>query len=130
VTTDEVYYLTVPDVYAIARDVAGDFVVREPGLLASAVARPGTVVFGVEAYSTLWEKAAALLHSLTSNHPLVDGNKRLGVASAVVFLARNGVDIDSLDEAAAYELMIDVASGALDEVPKIAERLAEAFGRI
>ena len=126
---DEVYYLTVADVYAVAKDVAGTFVVREAGLLASAVARPGTVVFGLEAYPTLWEKAAALLHSLTSNHPLVDGNKRLGIACAAVFLARNGVDIDGLDEEAAYDLMIDVARGALDEVPKIAERLAEALGR-
>src|SRR5919198_5458420 len=126
---DEVYYLTHADVYAIAADVAGEFVVREPGLLGSAVARPGTVVFGVEAYPTLWQKAAALLHSLTCNHPLVDGNKRLGIACAVVFLARNGVNIGGLDEDAAYELLIDVARGALDDVPKIAERLAEALGQ-
>ena len=125
---DEVYYLTHADVYAIAADVAGEFVVREPGLLGSAVARPGTVVFGVEAYPTLWEKAAALLHSLTCNHPLVDGNKRLGIACAVVFLARNGVNVQDLDDDAAFELMMNVAKGALDDVQEIAQRLAAVLG--
>lgn len=124
----EVYYLTVVDIYTIAGDVAGEFIVRDPGLLSSAVARPATVVFGVEVYPTPWEKAAALLHSLTSNHALLDGNKRLGVAAAVVFLARNGEHIDRLDENAAYDLMIAVAAGELDDVPKIAERLTAALG--
>src|SRR5947208_227305 len=116
------------DMYAIAADVVGNFVMRVPGLLSSALARPATVVFGVEAYPSLWEKAAALLHSLTCNHPLFDGNKRLGLAGAMVFLARNGVSIDALDEDAAYDLMIAVASGELDDVPKIAAGLAATLG--
>lgn len=116
------------DVYAVAAHAVGDFVVRDPGLLSSALARPATVVFGVEAYPSLWEKAAALLHSLTCNHPLFDGNKRLGLAGAVVFLARNGADVSALDEDAAHDLMIAVASGALDDVPKIAATLAAVFG--
>ncbi len=128
-SSDDVYYLTISDMYAIAADVVGEFVVRDPGLLSSAVARPATVVFGVEAYPDLWDKAAALLHSLTSNHPLIDGNKRLGLAGAIVFLARNGVSFAALDEDAAYDLMIAVASGEVDDVPKIAERLAAALGR-
>jgi hypothetical protein len=43
--------------------------VRDFGLLSSAVARPGASAFGEEAYPDPWEKAAALLHSLTRNHP-------------------------------------------------------------
>lgn len=125
--TGEIYH-TIADLYAIADAVAGQFVVRDPGLLTSALARPRTYVFGVDVYPTLWEKAAALLQSLAGNHPLVDGNKRLALAAAVVFLARNGVNTAALDEDAAYNLMIAVAKGELEEVPILAERLAAVLG--
>lgn len=124
----QVYYLTMADIRAIAADAVGEVIIREPGLLSSALARPATFAFGVEVYPSLWEKAAALLHSLTANHTLVDGNKRLAVAGAVVFLARNGVDVGTLDEDSAYDLMIDVAKGDLEDVPEIAARLAAVFG--
>ena len=122
----EVYYLTVADLRAIAEDVAGPYVVRDAGLLASTAARPATTVFGTDAYPGLWEKSAALLHSIAANHPLVDGNKRLAIAGAIVFLAYNGIDTSSLDEDLTYNLMIDVASGAVVDVPEIAFRLATA----
>lgn len=129
-TGGSVYHLTATDLRAIADEVAGRYIVRDPGLLESAAARPRATVFGSDAYPSLWEKAAALLHSLTSNHPLIDGNKRLAVTAAVVFLARNGVDIDDLDEDLAYDLMIAVASGELEEVGDIAEQLQKALGVI
>lgn len=125
-----IYYLTVADLHVIATDVAGADLVRDVGLLASACARPATTVFGTDAYPSLWEKAAALLHSLAANHPLIDGNKRLAIASAVIFLARNGIDVDGLDEDLAYDLMIDVASGDLQEVTAIAAALATATGHL
>ncbi|MFF2086854.1 type II toxin-antitoxin system death-on-curing family toxin [Nocardia sp. NPDC058176] len=118
-----IYYLTVADLRAIAQDVAGKYVVRDAGLLASAAARPAATVFGRDAYPSLWEKSAALLHSVASNHPLVDGNKRLALVGAIVFLARNGIDTNSLDEDLAYDLMIDVASGLVGDVETIAARL-------
>lgn len=58
--------------------------IRDIGLFGSAAARPGTTVFGVDAYPDLFGKAAALLHSFVNHHALVDGNKRLGwLATAV-----------------------------------------------
>jgi death-on-curing protein len=125
---DSLYYLTIADLRIIAADAVGTFALRDPGLLASAAARPRTTVFGTDAYPTIWEKAAALLHSIASNHPLVDGNKRLALASAVIFLARNGIDVDDLDDDLAYDMMIAVASGALSEVADIAEQLISALG--
>ncbi|MFC4124445.1 type II toxin-antitoxin system death-on-curing family toxin [Nocardia rhizosphaerae] len=122
-TDAEIYYLTDTDLRAIADDVAGQHTVRDAGLLASAAARPQATVFGADAYPTLWEKSAALLHSIAANHPLVDGNKRLAIAAAIVFLARNGIETTALDEDLAYDLMIDVASGEVDEVATIATRL-------
>jgi death-on-curing protein len=68
-------------------------------------------------------KAAALLHSLTSNDALVDGNKRLAWATTAVFLWINGHDLDAPEDGA-FDQMIAVADGSLSDVEKIAERLA------
>ena len=91
------------------------------GLLDSAAVRPRSTAFGEDAYPTLALKAAALLHSLTWNHTLVDGNKRLGWLATVVFLDLNAHEPDLSDDAA-FQLVMDVAAGAAD-VEEIADRL-------
>lgn len=54
---------------------------------------------GIELYSTLSEKVAALGYSLINNHPFVDGNKRIGHAAIEVTLLMNGYEIEaSVDE--------------------------------
>ncbi|WP_149180252.1 type II toxin-antitoxin system death-on-curing family toxin [Streptomyces sp. TRM49041] len=118
-------YLTAENVLAIAAHAIDDqdVVVRDVGLLESAVHRPSAAMFGQEAYSDLLEKAAALLQSLAVNHPFFDGNKRTAWLSCVSFLAMNGVDLRP-DIDAAERLVIDVATGGEDEVKAIAERLA------
>jgi len=62
---------------------------RDPGLLASAVARPQASFDGEELYPDLWTRAAALMQSLIKNHPYVDGNKRTAVTATAVFLELN-----------------------------------------
>jgi death-on-curing protein len=100
--------------------------VRDIGLLESACARPLTTVFGQEAYPTLAAKAAALLHSVTKNHALVDGNKRLGLAATIAFVGLNGHRLTwSNDEA--YDFVIAVAAGDLDDVAEIAAGIAAAL---
>jgi death-on-curing protein len=96
--------------------------VRDLGLLDSALARPRTTLFGVDAYESLKLKAAALLHSLVSNHALVDGNKRLAWLATVVFLDLNDHET-SLGDDAAFALVWDAASGQLD-LAQIATSLA------
>jgi death on curing protein len=95
--------------------------VRDLGLLESAVARPRASVFGQDAYPDDPTKAAALTHSVVRDHPLVDGNKRLGWLTCVVFLDINGLQPDVSDEEA-FELTMDVARGAA-EVADIVRRL-------
>ena len=114
------HYLTVEQALRIARAaVGGPVYVRDIGLLEAAVHRPRASVYGQDAYPTLEAKAAALLHSLARNHPLVDGNKRLAWLATYVFLARNGVELDP-DDDAAYEFVIAVAAGTLDDIDAIA----------
>ncbi len=64
--------------------------VRDVGLLVSAAARPQATFDGEDLYPTLYLKAAALMDSLTNNHPFVDGNKRVGITATGLFLQLNG----------------------------------------
>ena len=116
----QVEYLDLEDLLSLVR-VLGAGPVADLGLLASAAGRPRSSAFGEAAYATLTLKAAALLHSLARNHPLVDGNKRLAWLATVVFLDLNGHAPDLADDAA-FDLVMDVAAGAAD-VDEIADRL-------
>lgn len=123
--TDPIEFLDLDDVIDLAVALLGDPApIRDLGLLGSAVARPQTTAFGDDAYPDIWTKAAALLQSIVSNHPLVDGNKRLGWLSTAVFLEINSVEISLADNDDVYDLVIDVAAGQL-EVEVIADRLEQ-----
>ena len=117
-------YLDVDDLLHIARRTLGVVEVRDLGLLASAAARPQASAFGVDAYPTLLEKAAAFVHSLARNHPLVDGNKRLALTGLLSFLGVNGLR-STMSNDEAYTLILAIASGELDDVPSIAAKLSE-----
>jgi death-on-curing protein len=113
VTGEAIDYLAVGDLLDIAAGVLDDFVVRDPGLLAAAAARPLTTVFGEDAYPTFEDKAAALLHSLVRNHALVDGNERLAWSACRIFHLINGRNlVYSVDDA--EHMMLSAAAGILD----------------
>jgi len=69
------------------------FHVREVGLLEGSLARPRTSLFGAEAYPTLSLKGAALIHSIITSRPLIDGNKGTGWTLLITFLMLNGVEL-------------------------------------
>jgi death-on-curing protein len=118
-----VIYLTLSELIHVAERTLGtDIPIRDHGLLESALARPQATAFGVDAYTSLDEKAAALLHSLARNRALVDGNKRLALAATIAFLGLNGRRL-TLSNDQAYTLVIDVAAGHLDDVSSIAEHI-------
>jgi len=118
-----VEFLELDDLIDLARALLGDPPpIRDVGLLGSAAARPQTTVFGQDAYPDLIEKAAALLQSIVNNHPLVDGNKRLGWLSTAVFLEINGVPASGIANDAVYDLVIWVAS-TNPELNEIVERV-------
>ncbi len=117
-------YLDPEEIVAIARLTIGDdLIVRDHGLVASAAARPAMTTFGVDPYPTLLEKAAALLHSLTTSHPFMDGNKRVAFVTTDVFLKLNGVRFDAGAESALFDAMLDIATHTLDDVPAIVKRI-------
>ena len=100
---------------------------RDPGLLESAVAQPQASFGGELAHESLFAMAAAYLFHIVSNHPFVDGNKRVGLLAAVTFLSINGIRILHGSEAL-YALTIGVAEGRIDKAAVTAEleRIARA----
>ncbi|MFB9377011.1 type II toxin-antitoxin system death-on-curing family toxin [Kineococcus gynurae] len=116
-------HLSTEDLLEIAAGVVENVQVRDLGLLASAAARPRTTVFGDDAYPTLADKAAALMHSLARNHPLVDGNKRLAWSATRVFCLLNGTDL-IMDVDDAEQMVLAVAAGHIDaaELTEVIER--------
>ena len=116
-------FLESEDLIELAHFLLGDPPpIRDAGLLAAAAARPQASAFGADAYPDTWTKAAALLQSIVGNHPLVDGNKRLGWLATAVFLELNGVGITSAPNDDVYRLVVRVASES-PEVEEIAHWL-------
>lgn len=120
-------YITHTDLVGSMADWDVVLVVRDPGLLASALVRPQMSVFGQDAYPDVWTKAAAVMHSIVANHPFIDGNKRAGLAAALVTLELNGVDATKGDPDALFTLTVDVAAGKTDDVAEIAAYLRAAL---
>ncbi|MBZ0296204.1 MAG: type II toxin-antitoxin system death-on-curing family toxin [Anaerolineae bacterium] len=107
-------YLTPADIYEIAQDVLGRRPdVRDRHLLRSAAARPMLAAFGEEAYPTLIDKAAALLHALAAHHLFFDGNKRTATRATIRFLQVNGLQ-PAWDEQEIYDFVLEVAQSRHD----------------
>jgi death on curing protein len=118
-----VIFLDLQALLHVARRAIGfEPEVRDYGLLESALARPQSSAFGRDAYPGVHEKTASLLHSLAQTHALVDGNKRLGLAATIAFYGLNGMRLTFTNDEA-YDLVIHIASGRLDDAPEIASKL-------
>jgi death-on-curing protein len=116
-------YLDLEDLLAAAEAALGSTpVVRDLGILEAAAARPRATAFGGEIYRDVHAKAAALLHSIVTGHPLADGNKRLGWVATRLFYRLNGLDVRA-PEPAAFELIVGIADGRVRDVDGIAHVL-------
>jgi death on curing protein len=90
----------------------GSFGLRDEGALESALARPiNKAQYGSK---DVIELAAAYLFGLAKNHAFIDGNKRIAIATAAVFLMENGYKIETTD-ANLYSFVLAVAAGEIDE---------------
>ena len=119
-------YLTLPELLHVAvRTLGSEPQVGDYGLLESALDRPQATAFGSDAYPGLDAKAAALLHSLARNHALIDGNKRLALAAVIAFYGLNGRRL-TLTNDQAYDLVMKVTAGELDQAEGIAAILQDA----
>lgn len=123
----QVVYLTAVQVLFIhARllaETGGAPGVRDLGLLESAIARPQATFDGQDLYPSLYAKAAALMVGLVNNHPFIDGNKRVGLTAAALFLVRNGLQLRASNEEL-EQVTLEAAQGRLT-----VEQMASWFTR-
>jgi death-on-curing protein len=123
---------TVEAVLAIHAEVlaahGGGEGIRSMELLESAVAAPQATMMGSPMISEPIEIAAAYLFYLCSNHPFVDGNKRMALATCLVFLSENGLlPNEDLDADAWVNLTLSVAASLLsrEEITATLRKLLE-----
>ncbi|MBI2017927.1 type II toxin-antitoxin system death-on-curing family toxin [Candidatus Daviesbacteria bacterium] len=91
-------FLSEAEVIAINEEMVAKFGglhgVKDLHMLRLAVGRPQMSVGFQDAYKTIFDKAAAMFHSIINNHPFLDGNKRTSLFSAILFLERNGWSVE------------------------------------
>jgi death-on-curing protein len=92
--------------------ISQGFMIKDSGLLDSAVNRPRASVFGTDAYATLELKAAAMTQSIIKNHPMIDGNKRSAWIALNYFLVLNGSTL-AVSQEQAFDFVIGVATDLL-----------------
>jgi death-on-curing protein len=109
---------TLDAVLAIHEEVlaahGGSTGLRDKGLLESAIAAPQATIFGESVFEDGIEIAGAYLYYLCQNHPFIDGNKRVALATCLIFLSENGlIQNETLDCYDFEGLTLDVASSKL-----------------
>lgn len=109
--------------------VRNGFASRDWGLLGSALERPWMTFDGTELYPSIWLKTAALLDSIESSHPLIDGNKRLGALLGIMMLQLHGIDDHMSDDDYWFELVCAIATNHPD-IESIASNLERRFSEL
>ena len=94
----------------LIRQFGGGKGIRDLGALESALSRPFQKFDNRDLYESAIDKAAALIESIITNHPFVDGNKRTGYVLMRLFLNKNGIDISATQEEK-YNFVIKIAAG-------------------
>lgn len=111
---DQPYFLSMEQILrlhaSLIETYGGAAGIRDVGLLQSALAMPQASFGGQVLHPTVFDQASAYLYHLVQNHPFIDGNKRIGAAAALVFLAMNDIQIAS-DEDGLVALTLSVACG-------------------
>ena len=98
---------------ALIREFGGIDGIRDEGLLESALAAPFQTFGGEPVYPSLQAKAAQLGFGLIRNHPFVDGNKRIGAHTMLVFLAVNGIEL-RYEQQELIDIVLSLAAGQID----------------
>lgn len=111
-------FLSLAEVLEIHQDqvtrYGGASGVRDIELLKSALGMPSATYGGQFLHTDIYEMAAAYLFHLVKNHPFIDGNKRVGAVTALIFLYLNGLDFDASEDDLA-EMVLAVARGDIDK---------------
>ena len=121
-------FLTLAEIIAIHQNqielYGGQPGIRDISLLSSAISMPESTFDGDYLHDNLFKMAAAYAFHICQNHPFIDGNKRVALVAALIFLDINGIEIDD-PHGDLYKLMLGVASGKKNK-----ENIVEIFKKL
>ncbi|WPX08174.1 type II toxin-antitoxin system death-on-curing family toxin [Anaerocellum danielii] len=107
-------YEKVLDIYKrLVIESGGSYGIRDEGLLRASLESAFQTFDGVELYPTVFDKIAAVCYNIIKNHPLIDGNKRLGITLMAVLCDINDMQLECSDEEL-VELGVGIAEGKYD----------------
>lgn len=98
---------------SLIKETGGLDGIRDESLLDSAINAPFQKFDSQDLFPTIQQKAARLGYGIIKNHAFVDGNKRIGVHTMLVFLAINGIELDYTQEEL-YSIILDIADDKLE----------------
>ena len=96
----------------LIKNTGGSEGIRDEGMLDSALSNPFQSFGGAELYPSIQAKAAQICFGLVKNHPMIDGNKRLGAHVMLVFLALNGYELFYTQQELS-DMILALASGKI-----------------
>ena len=123
-------FLTMSEVLLILDDqiknYGGTYGIRDINLLSSAIYMPESSFRGQYLHETIPSMAAAYAFHICQNHPFIDGNKRVALASSLIFLDINGYELNCKDETL-YNKIMDMAKSEMkkDELIKFYEKYSK-----
>ena len=116
-------YLTISEILEVAQDHVGTYQFLHEDQLSYLVDVVKAKFGDSELYPSIYQKAAVYARQIISGHIFLDGNKRIGMHCAILFLEFNGCVLRSDIEDSIISLGFDVAEGSITEIDDIAEQI-------
>ena len=116
-------YLTIAEILEVAEGHVGDYQLLKENQLHYLVEAVSGKFGDTELYPTLLQKAAVYAHHIVTGHIFFDGNKRVGLHCAILFLEFNGCTLDLNIDDSIIELGLKIADGTITDIDVIADHI-------
>jgi len=126
-------FLTIDEILTIHKNqielYGGSLGIRDLNLLESALAMPQAGFGDDYLHKDIYEMASAYLFHIVQNHPFIDGNKRVGLVSTLMFLYNNEIKLQINDKESLHEFVLNIAMGKVNKT-EIADFLRKSIHQI
>ncbi|MCY3740177.1 MAG: type II toxin-antitoxin system death-on-curing family toxin [Candidatus Poribacteria bacterium] len=116
-------YLTIAEILEVATGHVGDYQLLNENQLRYLVEAVSGKFGDTELYPTLPQKAAVYAHHIITGHIFFDGNKRVGLHCAILFLEFNGCTLSLNINDSIIELGLKIADGTITDIEVIADHI-------
>lgn len=118
-------YLTIENILVVAEDHVENYEIIKESQLHYLIEAVGAKFGDTELFPTLFQKAAVYAHHIITGHVFLDGNKRIGMHSALLFLALNDCSFRSDINDSIIELGLKIADGSITDIDTIADHIQQ-----